>query len=148
MSRKIGIIICSRYLNCGGGKCLRAMREHVGGFAVYPQGEHLELVGYANCGGCPGGNIEYVPAEMIKNGVEVIHLATGMIVGYPPCPNIRRFKEFIEKIYQIPVVVGTHPIPLKYMQAHEKLSFWESAGMKQLCPEMMLENRAIMESFN
>ncbi|NCC12762.1 MAG: CGGC domain-containing protein, partial [Spirochaetia bacterium] len=23
---KIGIIICSRYSNCGGGKCLRAMR--------------------------------------------------------------------------------------------------------------------------
>jgi len=124
------------------------MREHVGGFAVYPQEEHLELVGYANCGGCPGGNIEYVPAEMIKNGVEVIHFATGMIVGYPPCPNIRRFKEFIETHYQIPVVVGTHPIPLKYLQTHEKLSFWQSTGMKQLCPEMMLENRTILESYN
>jgi hypothetical protein len=43
---KIGIIICGRYLNCGGGKCLRALKEHVGGFAKYPKDELLELVGY------------------------------------------------------------------------------------------------------
>jgi predicted metal-binding protein len=35
-------------------------------------------VGYTTCGGCPGGNIEYAPAEMKKNGAQVIHLATGM----------------------------------------------------------------------
>lgn len=34
---KIGIIICGRYQNCGGGKCFRAMRERVGGFARYPK---------------------------------------------------------------------------------------------------------------
>jgi predicted metal-binding protein len=25
---------------------------------------------------------------MVKNGVDVIHLATGMLVGYPPCPHL------------------------------------------------------------
>ncbi|UWG97630.1 CGGC domain-containing protein [Dehalobacter sp. DCM] len=85
--KKIGIIICGRYQNCGGGKCLRSLKEHTGGFSLYPKDEELELVGYSYCGGCPGGNIEYVPQEMIKNGAEVIHLATGMIVGYPPCPR-------------------------------------------------------------
>lgn len=44
---------------------------------------------------------------MIKNGVDVIHLATGMIVGYPPCPRIDYFKKFIEEKYKIPVVIGT-----------------------------------------
>ena len=119
---KIGIIICGRYITCGGGKCLRALKEHVGGFAKYPKEENLELVGFSNCGGCPGGNIEYVPEEMIKNGAEVIHFATGMVVGYPPCPYINQFKEFVETRYKIPVVIGTHPIPLKYYRTHNNLS--------------------------
>ncbi|MGZ5556175.1 MAG: CGGC domain-containing protein, partial [Candidatus Aminicenantales bacterium] len=82
---KIGIVICSRYQSCGGGKCFRAVRERAGGFARYPKEEPLEIVGFSNCGGCPGGNIEYVPEEMKKNGAEAIHLATGFVVGYPPC---------------------------------------------------------------
>ena len=86
---KVGIIICARYKDCGGGKCLRSMRERRGAFSAYPADEPLEIVGYSTCGGCPGGNVEYVPAEMKKNGAEVIHLATGLVVGYPPCPHIR-----------------------------------------------------------
>ena len=91
----------------------------------------LELVGYSSCGGCPGGNIEYVPAEMIKNGAEVIHLATGMVVGYPPCPRIGYFKKFIETKYQLEVVIGTHPIPEKYYETHSKLKTWTGEGWKE-----------------
>lgn len=145
---KIGIIICGRYINCGGGKCLRAFKNHEGGFAKYPIEEQLELVGFANCGGCPGGNIEYVPQEMIKNGVDVIHLATGLVVGYPPCPRIKQFKEFIESYYKIPVVIGTHPIPLKYFEAHNNLSFWSSTYKKEYIDHLLKEDRAIMESYN
>lgn len=146
--KKIGIIICGRYQSCGGGKCFRAMREHAGGFALYPHEEDLQLVGYSYCGGCPGGNIEYVPEEMKKNGAEVIHLATGMVVGYPPCPRIRNFKEFIESYYDIPVVIGTHPIPMKYFNAHQKLSFWEKTDMYSLAEHLMNEDREIMISYN
>jgi predicted metal-binding protein len=146
--KKIGIIICGRYKTCGGGKCLRALRERVGAFARYPKDEPVEVVGYSYCGDCPGGNIEYVPEEMKKNGAEVIHLATGLIVGYPPCPNIRRFKEFIETKYGIPVVVGTHPIPLKYTQVHEKLSFWKDAKMEEIAGDLMKEDRAVQEAYN
>jgi predicted metal-binding protein len=145
---KIGIIICGRYQTCGGGKCFRSMREHVGGFARYPKDQELELVGYSYCGGCPGGNIEYVPAEMIKNGAEAIHLATGLIVGYPPCPRIRDFREFIESHYQIPVVLGTHPIPLKYFQAHEKLTCWDRTRMTDLVPDLIAEDKMVMEAYN
>jgi len=145
---KIGIIICERYINCGGGKCLKALKEHVGGFAKYPKEEKLELVGYSNCGGCPGGNIEYVPAEMIKNGAEVIHFATGFVVGYPPCPYIKQFKEFIETQYKIPVEIGTHPIPLKYLDAQNKLSFWNSTDMASIAGHLMDEDKMIMESYN
>ena len=121
--KKIGIIICGRYQTCGGGKCFKALGERAGGFSRYPQEEQVEVVGYSYCGGCPGGNIEYVPEEMIKNGAQVIHLATGLVVGYPPCSSIQKFKEFIETHYKIPVVIGTHPIPMKYFSDHEKMSF-------------------------
>lgn len=146
--KKVGIIICARYQNCGGGKCFRSAREHVGGFARYPKEEFIDVVGYSYCGGCPGGNVEYVPQEMIKNGAEVIHLATGLVVGYPPCPYIREFKEVIEKKYGIPVVVGTHPIPLKYLQVHEKLSFWKQTNMFELAGDLINEDRKIMEDYN
>ncbi len=146
--KKIGIIICERYINCGGGKCLRALKEHVGGFAKYPKEENLELVGFSNCGGCPGGNIEYVPEEMIKNGADVIHFATGMVVGYPPCPYINQFKEFVETHYKISVVIGTHPIPLKYYYTHDKLSSWNSMKMDEICESLLTEDKKIMESYN
>ncbi len=146
--KKIGIIICGRYLSCGGGKCFRALRERAGAFAAYAGDEAVEVVGFANCGGCPGGNMEYVPAEMIKNGAQVIHLATGLVVGYPPCPSIRKFKEFIETAYQLPVVIGTHPIPLKYLEIHEKLPFWKQVKMDELAAGLLAEDRKVMENYN
>ena len=145
--KKIGIIICNRYHNCAGGKCLRALRNREGAFARY-RGEEVELVGYTSCGGCPGGNVEYSPAEMKKNGAEAIHLATGLVVGYPPCPHIRKFKEFIEAAYGLPVVIGTHPIPLKYLQNHEKLPFWRQAKMAELAGALLAEDRRVMEDYN
>lgn len=146
--KKIGIIICGRYQDCGGGKCFRAVRERVGSFSRYPKEESIEVVGYSCCGGCPGGNIEYVPEEMAKNGAEVIHLATGLVVGYPPCPRIKQFKEFIESQYGLPVVIGTHPIPLKYLEAHKKLSFWDKMDMKEIAGDLMTEDVSIMEAYN
>lgn len=145
---KIGIIICARYKNCGGGKCFRALRERKGAFARYGAGEQVEIAGYSTCGGCPGGNVEYVPAEFLKNGCDVVHLATGLVVGYPPCPRIRQFKEFIEKQYHVPVVVGTHPIPLKYLETHNQLPFWKKANMPELAGDLMTEDRGVMEDYN
>ena len=146
--KKIGIIICARYQNCGGGKCFRALRERRGGFSQYPADEPVEIVGYSTCGGCPGGNVEHVPAEFKKNGAQVIHLATGFVVGYPPCPYIRQFKTFIETQFGMSVVVGTHPIPLKYMRIHRKLPFWEETGMAELADTLMGEKREVMEAYN
>ena len=145
--KKIGIIICGRYQNCGGGKCFRALRERVGGFSMYPKNEKVEIVGYSFCGGCPGGNIEDVPGEMKKNGAEIIHLATGMVVGYPPCPRIRQFKEFIEKSFKIPVVIGTHPIPLNYYETHNNLSFWKKTGIVELAGDLFKEDRESMKRY-
>jgi predicted metal-binding protein len=145
---KIGIIICARYKDCGGGKCFRALRERVGAFAAYPAGEDAEIVGYSTCGGCPGGNVEYVPAEFKKNGATVVHLATGLVVGYPPCPNIRRFKAFIEAAFGLPVVIGTHPIPQKYMDIHSELPFWKESKMEELAGALLKEDPKIKTAYN
>lgn len=123
---KIGIIICDRYRDCAGGKCFRAIKNREGAFVIYGKDEEVEVVGYTTCRGCPGGNIEYVPEEMINNGAEVIHLASGFIVGYPPCPYIKYFKDFIEEKYNVKVVYGTHPIPEKYYTIHKKLNTWKA----------------------
>ena len=107
------------------------MKNREGAFDIYKDKE-IELVGYTTCGGCPGGNIEYAPEEMKKNGAEVIHFATGMLVGYPPCPFIKYFKDFIEIKYKLKVVVGTHPVPQKYFITHRKLNTWGSSGWDEL----------------
>jgi predicted metal-binding protein len=131
---KLGIIICDRYRSCAGGKCLRALQRREGAFARYKD-EPVELVGYTSCGGCPGGNVEYAPAEMQKNGAEVIHLATGLIVGYPPCPWLKGFCDFIPAKYQIDVVIGTHPVPQNYYLTHRQLGTWQPDGeWKKLLP--------------
>jgi predicted metal-binding protein len=122
---RIGIIICDRYRQCAGGKCFRALREREGAFSRY-KGMEVELVGFTTCGGCPGGNVEYAPAEMKKNGADIIHFATGLVVGYPPCPYVHYLEEFIRAKFDLEVVVGTHPIPENYFQTHRKLNTWNT----------------------
>ncbi|MFO7445581.1 MAG: CGGC domain-containing protein [Ignavibacteriaceae bacterium] len=128
---KIGIIICDRYKTCAGGKCFSSIKKRDGAFDIYKDKE-IDLVGYTTCGGCPGGNIEYAPEELKKNGAEVIHFATGMVVGFPPCPYINYFKKFIETKYELKVVVGTHPIPEKYYITHTNLNTWNTKEWEEL----------------
>lgn len=143
---KIGIIICDRYRTCAGGKCLRAMRNREGAFSRY-SGDELELVGYTTCDGCPGGNVEYIGEEMVKNGAQVIHLATGLVVGYPPCPYIQTFKNFLEKRNGVKVVVGTHPIPQKYLDMHTSLGTWQDAEWQPLI-EPTLADEVTRKAYN
>ena len=144
---KIGIIICDRYHTCGGGKCFRAIQERAGAFKRYTSEQDVEVVGYTTCGGCPGGNVEYVPEEMIKNGAQVIHLATGLVVGYPPCPRLDYFKKFIETRYGIPVVMGTHPIPEKYFVIHSELGTWKDEKWTDLLAPT-LDDPEVREAYN
>jgi predicted metal-binding protein len=135
---RIGIIICDRYRRCAGGKCFRAMRNRQGAFSTYRDTD-LELVGYTSCDGCPGGNVEDVGEEMVKNGAQVIHLATGLVVGYPPCPFIPTFKAYLEKRYGVDVVVGTHPIPKKYLEMHKSLGNWDDPSWEQFLEPIMAD---------
>jgi predicted metal-binding protein len=120
---RLGIVICDRYRSCAAGKCLRALRHREGAFSAYA-GREVELVGLTSCGGCPGGNVEHAPEEMKKNGAEVVHLATGLVVGYPPCPHLDYFRRFIPEKFGLEVAVGTHPIPQKYFVTHGRCETW------------------------
>lgn len=139
MKTKIGIIICDRYRTCAGGKCFRALQNREGAFDIYK--EDVELVGYTSCGGCPGGNIEYAPEEMKKNGAEVIHFATGFVVGYPPCPYINHFKRSIKEKYNMKIVVGTHPIPEKYRITHSNLGTWDTPEWKEFIQPSLADEK-------
>jgi len=137
---KLGIIICDRYRTCAGGKCLRAMRNREGAFHRY-SGKEIELVGYTTCDGCPGGNIEYAGDEMVKNGAQVVHLATGLVVGYPPCPYIQTFQAFLERRYNVEVIIGTHPIPTKYLEMHGQLGTWEDPMWQPILVNIMADEK-------
>jgi len=127
---KIGIIICDRYRSCAGGKCFRSLKNHEGAFSIYKNSE-VELAAFTTCGGCPGGNIEYAPEEMKKNGVTHVHFATGFLVGYPPCPYMEHFQKFIPEKYGMSVVLGTHPIPQKYFLTHNNLNTWNTSFLQE-----------------
>jgi predicted metal-binding protein len=137
---KIGIIICDRYRTCAGGKCLRSLRNREGAFSRYRDKE-VELVGYTTCNGCPGGNVEYAPAEMKKNGAEVIHFATGLIVGYPPCPYLFDFKNFISEKYGLEAIMGTHPIPQTYLDTHTRLNTWKDAQWQDILEPIICDEK-------
>ena len=137
---KIGIIICDRYHTCAGGKCFRSFRNREGAFDRYMD-EDVEIAAFTTCGGCPGGNVEYTPEEMIKNGVSVIHLATGLLVGYPPCPYLDTFKNFLEHRYGVKVVLGTHPIPQKYLDMHTHLGTWQDPAWDERLSATMTDEQ-------
>ncbi|MBN2560256.1 MAG: CGGC domain-containing protein [Phycisphaerae bacterium] len=140
MKERIGIIICDRYRMCAGGKCLRSLRNREGAFSIY-RGVDVELAGYTTCGGCPGGNVEYAPEEMQKNGVDVVHIATGLIVGYPPCPHITHFRDFVIARYGMKVVMGTHPIPQKYYNIHMSLKTWNSPEWREIVEPTLTDEK-------
>ncbi|MEA2097362.1 MAG: CGGC domain-containing protein [Candidatus Cloacimonadota bacterium] len=144
MKENIGIIICDRYRRCAGGKCFRSLQKREGAFARYKNMD-VELRGYTTCDGCPGGNIEYAVDEMMKNNVTKIHLATGLIVGYPPCSYIQDFTNFIETKYGLEVILGTHPIPQKYFLIHEKLGTWKSDWWQEIIKPTLVDEELRLE---
>ena len=45
--------------------------------------------------------------------------------------HINTFKDFLEKKYGVKVVIGTHPIPQKYVDMHAQLGSWDDPAWKQ-----------------
>jgi predicted metal-binding protein len=137
---RIGIIICDRYRSCDGGKCFRSVRNREGAFKRYSGNEPLEVVAFTTCGGCPGGNVENRVMEIKKYGAQVIHFATGVLAGYPPCIYLDKFRKFVEERTGLPVVIGTHPMPLNYIKLHEKVGDWSETHKKLLKEYQLIDH--------
>jgi predicted metal-binding protein len=139
---KVGIIICDRERTCIGGKCLKGVQERAGVFRKYPKDEPLEVVGYVACGGCPGERLERAPAEMKRYGAQEIVLASCFLAGYPPCPYIENFVQYIENYVGLPVVVGSHPMPTNYVVAHEKAGDWKKDNLQRYLQNLVDDKAA------
>ena len=139
---KIGIMICDRNRKCTGNKCFRAINERDGTFKKIPGDEPIEVVGWITCGGCPGERLEFSPADMKKYGAEVIYLASCYLAGYPPCPYLEDHKRYIEEYVGLPVVVGTHPMPQNYIDAHEAAGDWARCNVREFLEPLVNDPEA------
>jgi len=118
---KIGIMICDRNRKCTGNKCFKSINERDGAFSEVP---------------------EFAPADMKKYGAEVIHLATCYLAGYPACPYIQDHINYIENVVGLPVVVGTHPMPQNYVDAHEAMGDWDRDNVKKYLKSLVKDQKA------
>ena len=61
--------------------------------------EEIELVGFTNCGGCPGKKAVLRARELVKRGADTIAFASciqkGTPIGYP-CPFGKKMKSIVE----------------------------------------------------
>ena len=80
---------------CPGTADFRALRERTGAFAGE---EEIEIVGFANCGGCPGKKAVLRAREFVRRGADTIAFASCIAKGTPigyPCPFAKKMKEII-----------------------------------------------------
>lgn len=96
---KVGIIRCMQTEDyCPGTTDFKMLKEHKGAFEGI--NEEIELIGFCNCGGCPGKKAVLRARKLVERGVDTIAFASciqkGTPIGYP-CPFAKRMKEIVEK---------------------------------------------------
>ena len=83
---------------CPGTTDFQAIREKTGVFAGVE--ENIEIVGFTNCGGCPGKRAFLRAKELVKRGADTIAFAScirkGTPIGYP-CPFADKMKELVAR---------------------------------------------------
>jgi predicted metal-binding protein len=96
---KLGIIRCKQTRDiCPGTTDFQYIREKKGAFEGTP-GE-IELIGFNDCGGCPGKKAVLRAREMVKRGADTIAFASciarGTPIGYP-CPFAKMMRDAVSK---------------------------------------------------
>lgn len=96
---KLGIIRCMQTEDyCPGTSDFKAVANKTGAFEGTQ--ESIELVGFINCGGCPGKKAVLRTRELIKRSCDTIAFAScinkGNPIGYP-CPFRVKMRELVEK---------------------------------------------------
>lgn len=73
------------------------IREKLGAFAEVE--EEIEVIGFINCGGCPGKKAVLRAKELVKRGADTIAFASciqkGTPIGYA-CPFAKRMKDIVQ----------------------------------------------------
>ena len=96
---KLGIIRCMQTEDyCPGSRDFRTIRERKGAFEE--TGEDIEMIGFTNCGGCPGKKAILRAKLLVERGADTIAFASciqkGTPIGYP-CPFAKRMKDLVQK---------------------------------------------------
>ena len=95
---KVGIIRCMQTEDfCPGTTDFRMIREKKGAFEGVE--EDIEIIGFINCGGCPGKKAVLRAMELVNRGADSIAFASciqkGTPIGYA-CPFAKRMKDVIQ----------------------------------------------------
>ena len=95
---KVGIIRCMQTEDfCPGTTDFRMIREKKGAFEGVE--EDIEIIGFINCGGCPGKKAVLRARELVNRGADSIAFASciqkGTAIGYA-CPFAKRMKDVIQ----------------------------------------------------
>ena len=95
---KVGIIRCMQTEDfCPGTTDFRMIREKKGAFEGVE--EDIEIIGFINCGGCPGKKAVLRARELVNRGADSIAFASciqkGTPIGYA-CPFSKRMKDVIQ----------------------------------------------------
>ncbi len=95
---KVGIIRCMQTEDfCPGTTDFRMIREKKGAFEGVE--EDIEIIGFINCGGCPGKKAVLRARELVNRGADSIAFASciqkGTPIGYA-CPFAKRKKDVIQ----------------------------------------------------
>ena len=96
---KLGIIRCKQTSDvCPGTTDFKYIREKKGAFEKVQ--EDIELIGFNDCGGCPGKKAVFRAREMVKRGADTIAFASciakGMPIGYV-CPFSKKMQDAVSK---------------------------------------------------
>jgi len=74
------------------------VRERDGAFTDIA--EDIDIIGFINCGGCPGKGAVLRARELVKRGANTIVFASciqrGTPIGYP-CPFAKKMREIVKE---------------------------------------------------
>ncbi|MGE4214001.1 MAG: CGGC domain-containing protein [Anaerotignaceae bacterium] len=89
---KLGIIRCMQTEDfCTGTTDFKFIQERKGAFAEID--ENIEIVGFTNCGGCPGKKAVLRGRMLVQRGADTIAFASCISKGNPigyPCPFAKK----------------------------------------------------------
>ena len=94
---KVGIIRCMQTEDyCPGTSDFKAIKSKTGVFEGVS--EDIEIIGFVNCGGCPGKRSVLRARELVKRGADTIAFASCIQRGNPlgyPCPFAKKMRDIV-----------------------------------------------------